>query len=128
MGTQVTLTLPDEVYQQAESLAQATNQPIAEVLVDVIEQAFTPMMPVNENRPKMQEQVAAFEAMHAELWQTYPHQYVAFHEGQLIDHDDDKIALIMRIDEQYPGKVVMIRQVMAELPPVLRVRSPRLVR
>ncbi len=36
MGTQVTVTLPDEVYRRAERLAQLSHRDIAEVLTDMI--------------------------------------------------------------------------------------------
>jgi predicted DNA-binding protein len=37
MSTQVTLTLPDEVYRRAERLAQLSSRDIADVLADTIE-------------------------------------------------------------------------------------------
>lgn len=37
MSTSVVLTLPDEVYQRAERLAQLTGRPIADTLADALE-------------------------------------------------------------------------------------------
>ncbi|MFB2983577.1 hypothetical protein [Microseira sp. BLCC-F43] len=36
MSTQITITLPDEVYHQVERLAQLTSRDIADVLSDAI--------------------------------------------------------------------------------------------
>jgi predicted transcriptional regulator len=36
METQVTLTIPDEVYRRAKELARARNRPVAEVLAESI--------------------------------------------------------------------------------------------
>jgi predicted transcriptional regulator len=40
MSTQVTLTLPDEVYRRAERLAQLSSRDVADVLADT-----TPLIP-----------------------------------------------------------------------------------
>lgn len=37
MSTQITITLPDEVYQRAERFAQLANRDVASVLVDTIQ-------------------------------------------------------------------------------------------
>ena len=76
----------------------------------------------------MQREVAAFEAKHAKLWQQYPLHYVAVHLETVVDHDTNELALIARIDRQYPDAVVLIRQVLPHLPNPLNFRSPRLVK
>ena len=126
MSTQVTLTLPDSVYRQVESMAQATNRPLTEVLSETIHQAFPPLH-VHEKRASMQQEVAAFEANHTDLWQQYPHQFVALYQKQVIDHDDDELALVERIEARYPDEVILIRQVLPHRPEPLRFRSPRFV-
>jgi hypothetical protein len=40
MGTQILITLPDEVYQRAQQVAQRTNQDIAIMLADTIQRAI----------------------------------------------------------------------------------------
>lgn len=40
MGTQILITLPDEVYQRAQQVAQHTNQDIAIMLADTIQRAI----------------------------------------------------------------------------------------
>lgn len=126
MSMQVTLTLPDNIYRQVEYMAQTTNQPVADVLAETIRQAFPPLH-VNKNRAKMQQEVAAFEASHADLRQEYANQFVAFRQGIVIDHDTDELALVKRIEAQYPDEVILIRQVLPQLPEPLRFRSPRFV-
>ena len=127
MSTQVTLTIPDNVYRQAEALAKSTNRPVTEVLKDTLLAAFPPLY-THQDRPAMQREVSAFEAMHPRLWEQYPYQYVAIYQEAVIDHDADELALVERIDEHYPDKIVLIRQVLPQLPKPLVFRSPRLVR
>lgn len=122
----MTLTLPDDIYRQAELIAQTTNRPVAEVLVETIRQAF-PAVYVHADRAAMQQEVAAFEASHAELWQQYPRQYVAMRRGKIIDNDADELALVERIEASRTKDVVLIRQVLPQPPELVRYRSPRFV-
>jgi hypothetical protein len=66
-----------------------------------------------------------FLCLHPELWAQYPEQYVAIHGGKLVDHDPDMGALLKRIDAQYPGTFVMMRQVRQEAEIVYQHRSVR---
>lgn len=43
MSTQITITLPDEVYQRAERFARLANRDIASVLVDTIQVSIPPI-------------------------------------------------------------------------------------
>jgi hypothetical protein len=45
MSTQVTVTLPDEIYQRAERLAQLTGRNVADVLADTIVLSLPPLNP-----------------------------------------------------------------------------------
>ena len=124
--TQVTLSIPDAVYQQAQTMAEATNRQVAEVLSEALSTVFAPIY-VHPQRVSMQQETHIFEQRHAELWQKYPKQYVAIYQGELVDHDPDEIELLGRITAQYPDVPVLIRQVLPSLPDVLHIRSPRFV-
>lgn len=45
MSTQITITLPDEVYQRAERFARLANRDIASVLADTIQFSIPPISP-----------------------------------------------------------------------------------
>jgi predicted DNA-binding protein len=45
MSTQITITLPDEVYQRAERLARLANRDIASIVADTIESSIPPISP-----------------------------------------------------------------------------------
>lgn len=78
--------------------------------------------------PEIEVEREAFLRLHPELWEKYPEQYVAISGGQLVDHDADKIALLARIEAQYPGVFVLVRQVQPEAEIVYERRSVRWVR
>ena len=124
----ITLAIPDELYQQITQMAQITNRLIHELLTETIERAF-PRVHINPNRQAMEQEVAAFERLHPTLWKQYPHQYVALHQGKVIDHDPKQLALIERIDQAYPQTaVILIRQLQPQPLQPLRFRSPRWVK
>ncbi len=78
-----------------------------------------------EARRMMRQEGQAFRAMHAELLVKYAAEYVAIYHGQVVDHDPDQLALLTRIDRQYPETAVFIAQVLSEPEEVYTFRSPR---
>lgn len=125
MTKQVTLDLPDVVYEHMKQVATAENRSFAEILADAVVQS-RPTLYVHPERSAMQNEKAAFLAMHARLAEGYEGQYVAIFQGQLIDHDQDVLALAGRIERDYSGDVVLITKVVDQADRVLQFRSPRL--
>ena len=66
MSTQILLTVPDDVYHQAEKAAGATQRNIADLLLETITRSFSPF-PIDPNRQRMNRNVAAYKALHAQL-------------------------------------------------------------
>lgn len=128
MGTQVTLTLPDSLYKQVEIAAQRASRPIADVLVDVVIDAFTTTVYEHPQRGQMEQEQAAYARRRKELLLKYEGQYIAMHGGVVVDHDRDVSTLTQRIDDRYSlDEVVHIRLVTREPDRVLRSRSLRFV-
>ncbi|MGB0388282.1 MAG: DUF5678 domain-containing protein [Ardenticatenaceae bacterium] len=127
MGTQVTLTVPDTIYQQAKEMAQTNNSKIEDILTEQLLLTLPPIH-VSQDRPAMLREQAAFDAMQPDLLTKYLNQYVAVYQGQVVDHDKDESVLVERIDQQYPDQVVLLRQVLPHPPKPLYFRSPRLMR
>jgi hypothetical protein len=73
----------------------------------------------------VRDEITAYHALHPMLWAQYPKQHVAIHGGQLLDHDENKVALRRRINQSYPNQFVLVRQVEREPERVLYFRSPR---
>ncbi len=111
-------SIPQTIYRRVRKLARNRNQSVDAVLeagVTMVEASTGPLE-------------SEVEAMHPELMAHYAGQYVAIYQGQLIDHDQDEIALLSRLDDQYPDEVVLMKKVRPLPEPELRHRSPRLVR
>ncbi len=86
-----------------------------------------PRFYVSPERPQMQKEEAAFEKMLPTLLPNYLGEYVAIYQQQLVDHDEDEIALVERVHATYPNAVILVKQVsnVPEQPIVFR--SPRFV-
>ena len=56
----------------------------------------------------------------------YAGQYVAVLQGEVVDHDVDRLALARRIRDRYPGTPVLITAAGARAPREFQIRSPRL--
>lgn len=126
MGTKVTLTVPDHVYQQAEQIARAEQRPVAEVINDALARLF-PVVHVSQKREQMEQEQNAFRRQHNQLLNDYQGEYVAMYQGKVIDHDGDRLKLVARIDEKYANDVVLIKQVSDKPDDLLHMRSPRLI-
>jgi hypothetical protein len=125
MDTQVTLTIPEELYRQALDLARALNRNVADVLAEAI-QLETVAADAPET-PEMAAEREAFLELHPQLIEKHLGEYVAIHGGQLVDHDPQVGALYARINRRYPDRFTLLRRVQVSPEIEYRFRSPRLV-
>jgi hypothetical protein len=128
MIEQITVSIPQKLYRRVRDLARARNQPVDDVLADVLEQALPAdkSSPNNNEDDAVEREMRAFIQLHPMLKKKYLGQYVAILNGQLIDVDEDYGALYERIDAQYPDRFVWMATVEDEPMPTLVFRSPRL--
>ncbi len=129
MGKQVLLTIPDDLYQQAEQVAKSRRQEVEQLLTESIvlpsevDEADEPGSTIPDE--EFERERAAFLAMHPTLLRDYFGYHVAFHQGKLVDLDQDLAVLVRRIRAQYGKKFVLIRQVETEPERIYYFRSPR---
>ena len=74
---------------------------------------------------KLQAEMEVFQAQLPALLIAYPDQYVAMHEGQVIDHDADLRTLHSRVYAQMGSIPVLLQKVTSTPVPDILVRSPR---
>ena len=91
-----------------------------------VSQRPQPPFPVDGNRSLMEQNVAAYKAMHGELVERYLGQYVAIYDGQLVDYDPDPVALLERVRAQHPNQVVLRHKVERTPKRELRTRHPQI--
>lgn len=74
---------------------------------------------------KLQVEMSAFQAQLPTLLAMYPDQYVAIHDGQVIDHDADLRTLHSRVYARMGSIPVLLQKVTADSAPDILIRSPR---
>ena len=141
MTEQFTITIPEPLYRRARALARSRNSPLDDLIAEALDrglpddtadveekQYVSPFASAGEEGAKLHKETVAYEAMHTQLLAQYAGEYVAIFNGQLVDHDTDELALLLRIDAEYPDEVVLMKQVLSSPMREFFVRSPRLER
>lgn len=129
MTSEINLHLPDHVFRRVARYARKRNQDIETAIVDYLEQHLPAGGPVDAPAAgDPDREVAAFRAMHTQLREQYEGQYVAIHDGEVVDHDQDRLALYERIEKRYPDQFVLMRPVGPQPDREFHFRSPRLER
>ena len=122
----VIVTLPPEVPTGPNELTVRVHEPKPvplEVRIDP-EHFANP----RQRNDKWWQEYQAFLRLLPDLLKTLRGQYVAVHEGQVVDSDREKIPLACRVFQTY-GKVPMcVRLVAEQLPPPVRLPSFRVIK
>ncbi len=82
----------------------------------------------NPTRDVMKREIEAYHQLHTALVATHLGEFVAIFQGQVVDHDEDPVALHQRVKTNFPEKIVLSRKVTVEPEPIVHMRSPRLER
>jgi hypothetical protein len=126
MNAGKSLIIPQALYERARRVAQRQQRNVTDVVTDVLAQSL-PIIEDQLDRPERKREIEAFVQMHPFLWREFPGEYVAIYGGRLIDHDIDRVALLNRINQNYPGVFVLIRPVREDPEIVYEHRSIRWV-
>ena len=79
-----------------------------------------------EAEAKVRAEEQHFRAQYRSLLEQYAGRFVAMHEGEVIDADDDELALYHRVRDRFPAVGILIKKVSADVEMVWSMRSPRL--
>jgi hypothetical protein len=75
---------------------------------------------------KIEREETHYLAQHPQLLANYAGQYIAMHQGQVIDVDSDELALFLRIRQRYPMVGILIKHVTEAAEEIWTIRSPRM--
>ena len=104
-----TIMLREDLRKTLEQNAERESRDVNELVNEAVERYLR-----EQRHVKLEKEIAAYEAMHPMLKQNYFEQWVAIHEGQLVDHDVEGDALYQRVRARYGHLPVLIRQVAEE--------------
>ena len=102
----VQITLRPDVREELERNAEQADKSIDDLINEAIEEYF-----YARQIEKLNNEIAAYEQMHGDLWQQFAGQWVAIHHQKLVDHDADDVALYRRVRARYGRTSVLIRRV-----------------
>lgn len=103
----LTITLEGEVQEKIEALAQKWGKSVPETIAATIDIALQQGEPTDP----MDQEIAAYEQLHPQLKERYLGQYVAIHQGEVVDSDRDLGTIAERIEAKYADGITLIRKV-----------------
>ena len=118
-----TVTLKPELAEQITHFTNGSQSTIDTFVDQAVREHLHEMA-----RQKIRAETQAFEQQREILVETYLGQYVAIHDGQIIDHDPNLLALHLRIFERLGDVAVLLKKVTTEPERDLVVRSRRFSR
>ncbi|MDA0242028.1 MAG: hypothetical protein OT477_01300 [Chloroflexi bacterium] len=115
-----TITLKSDLSRQIEHLA-GTQQMEQELFIDKAVRQYI----VQLRQEKIRAETVSFEAQSETLMRQYPNQYVAMHQGEVIDYDPDLRTLHLRVFARLGHTPVLLKRVTPTAKEELTFRSPR---
>jgi hypothetical protein len=97
------VTIEKELYQQLEAIAVEQQAD----LDTVANEAFRLFL-WEQSRRKIAGESAAYRRRHQEIKNKYLGQYVAMHQGKVVDHDEDFSTLYQRVRQHFGRTPVMM--------------------
>ncbi len=119
----LTVTLKSDMAEELNSLANETQTAAGEIVERAVRQYLDRF-----RREKIHAETEAFHQQHRLILEQYRGEYVAMHEGHVIDHDLDLRALHLRVFDRLGHTPVLLKRVIDEPERELVFRSPRFVR
>lgn len=121
------ITLPTQLYERVKQTAQNKQQSVDEYVSELIASALDEngIVPITNDEALAQE-ARAWDSLYPLLKEKYPGQYVAIHQGQVLDVDKDALTLNRRIQKNHPNKTIWVSRVEEKPFSEIFMRSPRL--
>ena len=98
-----TVAIETDLYRRVEKAADAKHSSIDAILSEAIQRYLWDL-----ERRAISEQSAIYRRLHPSLRMQFPDNYIAMHEGLVVDHDSDLPALLARVRQQWRDIPVMV--------------------
>lgn len=115
--------IQDYMFAELIPIAEQEDKEIEDLVSEALRQYLW-----EAKERKIDREMEAYRAMHAELKQRFLGEYVAIHNGELVDHDADRRALSRRVRQKYENVAVLITPVEEEPEREFLMLSPRFER
>lgn len=119
MSLTVTVTLSSDLSQSLRENALQNEKTLDELVNEAVKYYL-----LDQQRQKIDQEIVAYQRMHPELWRSIPGQWVAVHHGNVVDQDEDRVALYQRVRAEHGRTPVLIRQVTPQVTEEIWMRTP----
>ncbi|MEM9776734.1 MAG: DUF5678 domain-containing protein [Chloroflexota bacterium] len=119
MALDISISLSEETLEKAKRLAKQKNKKVTEVLGEHLERTL-PDATDSDLPPEWENAKKVWLRIHPELVNTYLGKYVAIVDEKVVDYDQHRSPLYIRVKEKYPNTFFFTRLVTIEAEPVLR--------
>lgn len=116
-----TVVIEPELYKRVEQAAREHNTSTNEILSQATRQYLWEL-----NRRKISEESKIYRQQYPQLKAKYLGQYIAMHDGQVVEHDTDFSSLRQRVRQRFGKTPVMITMVEDTAEPTLIRRGFRM--
>jgi hypothetical protein len=117
----LTITLKPDIAEEVERLTQDTHT-TPDAVVDSALRAYL----LDFEREKIKVETARFNEQKQALLSQYENQYIAMHNGQVIDHDVELWVLHERVIEKLGNTPVLLKKVTSRSDADIVLHSPKL--
>ena len=114
-----TLTLRPDLTATLTAQSRREARPVDDIVSDAVEQYLEAQW-----RTQLDEELAAYVKLHPELVRTHFGAWVAVHDGAVIDHDLDRVALYRRVRQRYGRIPVLVCEVTEQPVEEIWLRTP----
>lgn len=112
-----TISIGDEAYDRPIKLAIGIPVKKIDPEMEKSEKPDTSLLAFKKELDK-------FNQMLPTLMKTYPAEFVAILNGEIVGHHTDELQLAKQIYKRYPAKFVLVREVKSEAPVTVALESP----
>lgn len=115
----IDIVLKENLREPLVQSAARENRSIDDLVNEAVENYL-----LEQQRAKIDEEIVAFEAIYNQLMENHYGEWVAIHEGQLVDHDMDGTALYQRVRAKFVAISVLLRRVTEDANDDIWIRTP----
>jgi hypothetical protein len=125
------IEMDEQTYQALSRWAKHNKRRLEDAALDAIDQVVSAQesdedIHAKDPEDKIRSEAASWRAMPQAERHRYSGQFVAVHEGRVIDHDSDRRHLYLRVREKLGDTPVLITSAEEPSPREYRIRSPRI--
>jgi len=103
---ELTINIKPTFQAKLEQIAQSTGKTAEEIVNEAVDEHLKRL-----TEQKLEAEIKAFEQMYPDLKTRYFGQFVAVHDGQVVDSANDFESLFLRIQSRFADLPILIRQV-----------------